>query len=263
MENGAPPEPMQMQNKDQSSPVEWDPEWICKWRTTVDEDIALHEAVWDKGYPNHWGAKIPVKSKWNLHRFEELLQNYDDKEVVEWLWYGWPSGRLPTLADPAISSKNHQGAVEFPEALDKYISKEQNHGSIMGPYNKIPFRKKVGRSPLSTRPKKDSQDRRIILDLSFPPSQAVNDGMIKNNYMGLNAKLTFPRWMTLPSGSTHKETIVQCSRLTSAGISDSYPWTRVTTPWLGTLSMVTYTLTKYYPWACAWHLTSLKESQMQ
>ena len=41
----SPPEPMQMQNKDQSSPVEWDPEWICKWRTTVDEDIALHEAV--------------------------------------------------------------------------------------------------------------------------------------------------------------------------------------------------------------------------
>ena len=51
----------------------------------------------------------------------------------------------------------------------------------MGPFDKIPFQNKVGISPLSTRPKKDSDKRRVILDLSFPMGGAVNDGIIKDN----------------------------------------------------------------------------------
>ena len=63
----------------------------------------------------------------------------------------------------------------------------------MGPYEKIPFQTKVGISPLSTRPKKNSDDRRVILDLSFPIGNGVNDGILKDNYMGLTAKLSFPK----------------------------------------------------------------------
>ena len=33
----------------------------------------------------------------------------------------------------------------------------------------------------------------MILDLSFPLGRAVNDGMIKDNYLGFNAKLSFPK----------------------------------------------------------------------
>ena len=42
-------------------------------------------------------------------------------------------------------------------------------------------------------PKKGSQDRRVILDLSFPIGNSVNDGIPKDSYMGFDAKLTFPR----------------------------------------------------------------------
>ena len=107
--------------------------------------------------------------------------------------YGWPSGRLPTLGDPQISGSNHKGATEYPQALQKYIEKEPSHGAVLGPFIKIPFESRVGISPLSTRPKKDSTERRVILDLSFPWGCSVNDGIIKDNYMGLPAKLTFPR----------------------------------------------------------------------
>ena len=62
----------------------------------------------------------------------------------------------------------------------------------MGPYDKIPFENKTGISPLSTRQKKDSKERRDILDLSFPIGQGVNDGVPKNSYLGWEAKLTFP-----------------------------------------------------------------------
>ena len=63
----------------------------------------------------------------------------------------------------------------------------------MVPYDKIPFRSKIGISPLSTRPKKGTEDRRVILDLSFPVGDSVNDGIIKDQYMGMYAKLTFPK----------------------------------------------------------------------
>ena len=63
----------------------------------------------------------------------------------------------------------------------------------MGPFDRIPFQSKVGISPLSSRPKKDSPDRHIILDLSFPPGCAINDGILKDNYLGFTAKLWFPK----------------------------------------------------------------------
>ena len=137
----------------------WEPDWIQKWLAQADVDIHKHHQVIEKGYPNRWGARIPVDSKWDLHEFEKLLGNYEDKEVVEWMKYGWPTGRLPTLKDPELARKNHRGASDYPEALSKYVDKELKKGAVMGPYAKIPFHKKVGISPLSTRPKRELSDR--------------------------------------------------------------------------------------------------------
>ena len=179
--------------KGDSSSIGWDPEWIHKWRCTIDKDLQLHERVIREGYPNRWGAQVPIETRWNLDRLQELLHNYEDQEVVEWIRYGWPMGRLPTLADPAITHKNHKGATDYPQAMKNYIDKELKRGAVMGPYDKTPFTGKVGISPLSSRPKKDSEERRIILDLSFPCGMAVNNGIPKDNYMGWQAKLTFPK----------------------------------------------------------------------
>ena len=136
-----------------------EPDWVKKWLANNDSDIARHEQVFQKGYPNRWGARIPINSRWNLDLMESLLKDYEDKEVVEWLRYGWPTGSLPTLAPPEMATRNHKGATDFPEQLTKYIHKEASYGAVMGPYKKIPFMGKVGISPLSTRPKRDSTER--------------------------------------------------------------------------------------------------------
>ena len=47
-------------------------------------------------------------------------------------------------------------------------------------------------SPLSTRPKKDSTDRRIIMDCSWPIGSSLNDGIDKDVYMGNRIKLSYP-----------------------------------------------------------------------
>ena len=113
--------------------------------------------------------------------------------MIEWMRYGWPSGRLPTLAEPRHCGENHKGATDHPEALRKYIHKEMAQGAVMGPYSKIPLQGKAGISPLSSRPKKGTDDRRIILELSFPIGQSVNDGILKDNYLGFKAQLRFPK----------------------------------------------------------------------
>ena len=153
----------------------------------------LHEQVQRLGYPNRWGAQIPIESKWNSEKFRDMLGQYEDIEVVEWLHYGWPAGRLPSLPGLGRSHKNHKRATEFREQLRSYIAKEQAKGAVMGPYDKIPFSRNIGISPLSTRPKKGSAEHRVILDLSFPIGDSVNDGIAKDSYMGFKVELHVPK----------------------------------------------------------------------
>ena len=178
---------------DHGNQLQVEPSWVKQWLHKNDGDIALHNTVLEKGYPNRWGAQIPVKSKWNLDKMEKWLEHYPDREVVEWIRYGWPMGRLPTANPPTLNTKNHKGATEYQQQLRQYLNKEIAHGAVMGPYAKIPFSGTVGISPLSSRPKRDSDERRIILDLSFPMASAVNSHIPKDNYLGFEAKLTFPK----------------------------------------------------------------------
>ena len=136
------------------------------------EDIMKAHLVNQRGYPNRFGARIPVFCKWNLDLLEDKLVDYHDKEVVEWMRFGWPTGRLPTQQEPVKTFRNHKGATEFPQALKDYVTKEMDNQAVSGPWERIPFSNgKVGISPLSTRPKKDTDERRIIVDLSFPPGR--------------------------------------------------------------------------------------------
>ena len=64
--------------------------------------------------------------------------------------------------------------------------------AVVGPFESVPFESRVGVSSLSTREKKDSDDQRVIMDLSWPPSRLVNDGIAKDQFMWMWAKLMFP-----------------------------------------------------------------------
>ena len=97
-------------------------------------------------------------------------------------------------------SQNHSGPQKTiqehqitPRHSKKYIQKELSKRTVMGPYKNIPFDRWTGISPLSTRAKKESEDRRVMLDLSFPVGSSVIDGKGKDQYLGFSAKLTFPK----------------------------------------------------------------------
>ena len=158
------------------------------------EDVLLANTVKCHGFPNVHGAKIPVQSDWKLDAFEKLLGNYHDKEIIDYLRYGWPANRLPGIKNPTINKVNHASATQHPDFVDKFIDKEVKVGVLMGPFEEIPFTgDRVGVSPLSTRPKKGSEtDRHTIVDLSYPEGSSMNDGISKDNYMGFGISLKFP-----------------------------------------------------------------------
>ena len=57
---------------------------------------------------------------WNLELYQDLLEDYWDKDIIEWMRFGWPISRLPTLPDPIPVTFNHSGAEDFAEHVDVY-----------------------------------------------------------------------------------------------------------------------------------------------
>ena len=76
--------------------------------------------------------------------------------------------------------------------MEKYLTKEIQQGAVVGPFDCVPFEHRVGVFPLSTREKRDTDERRVIMDLSWPTGESVNDGITKDQFMGFQIKLTFP-----------------------------------------------------------------------
>ena len=67
---------------------------------------------------------------------------------------------------------------------------EIKYGAILGPFKQLLFHCHV--SPFLTRDKPNSNNRRVILDLSFPPGSSVNAGVPKDKYLGSYFELKYP-----------------------------------------------------------------------
>ena len=76
-----------------------------------------------------------------------------------------------------VGKGNHKGALEFPEAINQYLATEYSNNALLGPFFTKPFLDKTAFSPLNSVPKCDSEERRVILDMSFPHGHSVNDGI--------------------------------------------------------------------------------------
>lgn len=145
----------------------------------------------DTRLPNYKIARIPVNSGLNISQWEEALQNYHDFQICEHLKFGWPVGFLKP--DPPVSVHvNHKSALDFPDQIQRFIQKELSHDALIGPFSEPPFFPWSRTSPLMTRPKKQSQDRRVIIDLSFPAPLDVNSGIDIRSILGHDTSYTLP-----------------------------------------------------------------------
>ena len=129
------------------------------------QDIMLANKIVNSGVPNRYGCRIPLCTQWNLECMEQWLLDYHDKEVMEWLRYGFSISREDNFLDPEPATCNHADATLYPEVIDNYIAGELKWSATLGPFKILPFIKRIGISPLSTRPKRETGKRKIIMDL--------------------------------------------------------------------------------------------------
>ena len=147
----------------------------------------------NSGLPNYQGCKIPVKTRINVEFFGENLLDYKDMVICEYLEFGAPIGFQGCLNVSEIDIKNHKGASELSSDIYKYLRKEASYGSIIGPFESNPFDCQFKISPLNSVTKRNSSERRVILDLSFPPRCSVNDNISKDIYLGEKLEVTYPK----------------------------------------------------------------------
>ncbi len=91
----------------------------------------------------------------NIPFLEESLQNYHNKEIVEFLRYGWPLGTLGDIPD-VLPSRNHGSSRKYPKQIDDCIKKGMEHRTLIGPFQEIHFGSVV--NPLATVDKHDSEE---------------------------------------------------------------------------------------------------------
>lgn len=149
--------------------------------------------VRESGLCNAKGLKIPIQTKMNISKIQEMCKGTQDEKLVEFLKYGWPlghDGREP----PDEPTKNHSGVTRFPEETRQYLQSEKEKSRVTGPHDTKIFEGKNGISPLNSVPKKGSQDRRFVLDMSFPKNTgtSINAGIDKDWYLGEEVNLKYP-----------------------------------------------------------------------
>lgn len=160
-------------------------------RRQFPEFCRLYERIKSFGLPNFLGARVPIQSGLNIQAWRERLTSYHDREICVFLEYGWPVG-YHAVTPPTSTSRNHPSALAHPDHIAKFIDVELSHGAMVGPFSSPPFAPWTRLSPIMTRPKKDCHDRRVIIDLSYPHGEAVNDGINTVNFYGKDISYTLP-----------------------------------------------------------------------
>ena len=156
------------------------------------DDLQIANMAIRDGRNNADGLKIYIKTTWNIALFESLCTSDYDKRIAQFLKYGWPLNR--DKSPLSQTWENHGSANKHPEHVTKYLLKEMSNNTMIGPFVTSPFPLQVtGISPMSTRPKKLTEARRIIVDLSWPlHSFSVNSGIPKDVFLNQPIKLIYP-----------------------------------------------------------------------
>ena len=86
--------------------------------------VELHSKVKAHKSPNFIGARIPVPSQLNIPVWKDLLSEYWDQQLLQFLEFGFPVGfnrDCPLSCDGV----NHKSATEFPSDVNAYIQEEK------------------------------------------------------------------------------------------------------------------------------------------
>ena len=155
-------------------------------------DLAeIYNRVKRAGVPNYRGARVKLNNALNIDKWREWAHIYDDPSLADMLEYGFPSG-YAGLKIPATNLTNHASSLRNPEQVKGYLGKECRLQAMAGPFPVPPFESWHRNNPVMTRPKRNSSELRVILDLSFPSDESVNSSIPRDNLDNAPFKLRLP-----------------------------------------------------------------------
>ena len=87
--------------------------------------LQVMEAVLQSGVPNYRGVRVPLSSGFNLQYLKEMLTDYHDKILIDYLTFGFPLGLANGANVKSNAKDNHASALNYPEAVEEYIKAEK------------------------------------------------------------------------------------------------------------------------------------------
>ena len=148
------------------------------------EYAMIYDLVRNTGLPNCMGARSPLTSRLNVQAWESYATDTsEDAQLIDFVRFGFPLGYLGPVSDTTFTP-NHESAVNFPDHVDRFLREEMACGAFVGPFKAPPFSGWCHTSPLMTRPKGDTNKRRVITDLTFPHESSINSYIMKNSALG-------------------------------------------------------------------------------
>ena len=119
----------------------------------------------------------------------QVFKNYWDKQLPLLIRYRFPLDFNP--ASPLQHEEvNHASANLFTRDVLHYLQEETSFKAILGPFGTPPIRN-LHISPFMTRPKPSSDHRCVIIELTFPKGQSVNQGVSSDQYLNTAFILSF------------------------------------------------------------------------
>ena len=151
---------------------------------SVSSFVELFEQVNTSNHYNFQLCRIPLpNSKLKFSVWYTKLRNYSDKVICDYLQFGFPIDFDNSIELKSDVGRNHKGARDFPEFINSYFNSECSQLRIVGPFHNNPLSVPLVISPLNSVPKSESEERRVIVDLSWPHGHAVNNGISKDKYL--------------------------------------------------------------------------------
>ena len=151
----------------------------------------IYNRVRLSGKPNYRGSRIAVHSGLIIEAWRRRSHLIKDKSLVDMLEFAFPVG-FTGDRKPAEGLPNHGSAVRFPDSIEQFLEKEVRLQAMMGPFKDKPFVGWDRVNPLMTRPKRGSDERRVILDLSYPLGESVNAAIPANELDSAPFKMRLP-----------------------------------------------------------------------
>lgn len=150
----------------------------------------MHSKLQSTSGPNAFILRLLVPSALNISEWRTRLRHYHDHSLCEFLQFGWPVGYSASTL-PNSSQPNHGSALSRPDVVNSFLATECLLGATCGPFSSNPLSVDIVTSPLQIAHSRSGKPR-VVVDLSFPQGDSVNDGIPTDSYLGTPFTLRLP-----------------------------------------------------------------------